>query len=181
MHWARWGSWERVHVDGRERDVVEDVDAVDLVDLSDAVLEVKRWRVVDAHFELGEAAEDLHLQRDVKVRGHSLSGPSSQKREALLQHLCFRISERVFYLKVMSGHEGEGRQKIPLLLPPAVSQFVIPDQNRFPGLAEAWVDVERDVVTAQEVDREPCGGRNISDTINHISIDVWLEMCPSKE
>ncbi len=47
--------------------------------------------------------------------------------------------------------KGKGDRRSRSFLPPAVSQFVIPDQNRFPGLAEAWVDVERDVVTAQEV------------------------------
>lgn len=99
---------------------MQDVDAVDLVDLFDAVLEVEGRRVVDGHLELGECAEDLHL-------------------------------------KVMTGHEGERRQKIPLLLPPAFSQFVVADQNRFPALTEARVDVESDVVPAQEVDREHLG------------------------
>lgn len=75
----------------------------------------------------------------------------------------------------MTGHEGERRQKIPLLLPPAFSQFVVADQNRFPALTEARVDVESDVVPAQEVDREPGGGRNISNTFS-----VDKPMIPSK-
>lgn len=55
-------SRERVHVDGRERDVMQDVDAVDLVDLSDTVLKFKGGCVVDDHLELSEGAEDLHLK-----------------------------------------------------------------------------------------------------------------------
>lgn len=51
---------------------MQDVDAVDLVDLSDAVLKVKDGRVVDGHLELGEGAEDLHLRRDVKVTAVTL-------------------------------------------------------------------------------------------------------------
>lgn len=57
---------------------MQDVDAVDLVDLFDAVLEVEGRRVVDGHLELGECAEDLHLQRDVRVRViHCLDCPAA--------------------------------------------------------------------------------------------------------
>lgn len=52
---------------------MQDVDAVDLVDLSDPVLEVKGGCVVDGHLELGEGAEDLHLRRDVKVTADTLT------------------------------------------------------------------------------------------------------------
>ncbi len=41
------------------------------------MLEVEGWRVVDGHLELCEGAEDLHLQRDVKVRGHCLDRPAA--------------------------------------------------------------------------------------------------------
>lgn len=51
---------------------MQDVDAVDLVDLSDTMLKVKGGRVVDGHLELGEGAEDLHLRRDVKVTAVTL-------------------------------------------------------------------------------------------------------------
>lgn len=68
-----WGSravcsGERVHVDGRERDVMQDVDAVDLVHFADAMLKVEHGRVVDRHLELGERTQNLHLQR----RSHKL-------------------------------------------------------------------------------------------------------------
>lgn len=66
-------SRERVHVDGREGHVMQDVDAVDLVDLSDTVLKFKGGCVVDDHLELSEGAEDLHLQRDVKVTAVTLA------------------------------------------------------------------------------------------------------------
>lgn len=188
-------SRERVHVDGREGHVMQDVDAVDLVDLSDTVLKFKGGCVVDDHLELSEGAEDLHLQRDVKVtavtlasscqshtllQNHTRVAPSlfgrswcfnpTNKRESF-QHFDFRQMvlefepQRIVYLKVMSRHERKRPQKLPLLFPPTFPQFMIADQNRFSSFVESRVDVKGDIVTAQEVDREPCDRRNVSSTL----------------
>lgn len=63
--------------------------------------------------------------------------------------------QRIVYLKVMSRHERKRRQKLPLLFPPVFTQFMIADQNCFSSFVESRVDVKGDIVTAQEVDREP--------------------------
>lgn len=40
---------------------MQDVDAINLVHLSDAVLELKYRCVIDCHFEFIDCTEDLHL------------------------------------------------------------------------------------------------------------------------
>ena len=59
--------WESLHVDAGQHDVVQDVDPVDLVQLSDAVLELKQRDVVHRDPERLVSAQDLHLEH----RGHT--------------------------------------------------------------------------------------------------------------
>ena len=54
--------WESLHVDAGQHDVVQDVDPVDLVQLSDAVLELKQRDVVHRDPERLVSAQDLHLE-----------------------------------------------------------------------------------------------------------------------
>lgn len=61
--------WKCLHIDEGEDDVVQDVDSVDLVELSDAVSKLKQRYVVHCHPELFACAEDLHLK-------HSTAPPS---------------------------------------------------------------------------------------------------------
>lgn len=55
-------SRKRLHVDVSEDDVVQDVDPVDLVQLSDAVTELEQRDVVHRHSEGLRSAQDLHLR-----------------------------------------------------------------------------------------------------------------------
>lgn len=59
---------KRLHVDVSEDDVMKDVDSVDAVELSDAVLELKHWDVVHRHPEHLLSAQDLHLEAERKRR-----------------------------------------------------------------------------------------------------------------
>lgn len=60
---------KRFHVDVGEDHIVQDVDAVDLVEFSDAVTELKHGDVVHGDPEGLGGAEDLHLHRqNVSVR-----------------------------------------------------------------------------------------------------------------
>lgn len=52
---------KRLHIDISEDDVVQDVDPGDLVQLSDAVTELKLRDVVHRHPEGLRSAQDLHL------------------------------------------------------------------------------------------------------------------------
>lgn len=53
--------WENLQVDVGEDDIVQDVDSVDLVELSDAVPELKQRDVVHGDPERLVGAQDLHL------------------------------------------------------------------------------------------------------------------------
>lgn len=59
-----------LHVDVGEDDIMQDVDSVDLVELSDAVAELKQRDVVHCHPERFRSAQDLHLERS-KAQQHS--------------------------------------------------------------------------------------------------------------
>lgn len=56
-------SGKSVHIDGYKIYIMQDVDTINLVHLSDAVLEVKYRCVIDCHFEFIDCTEDLHLER----------------------------------------------------------------------------------------------------------------------
>lgn len=47
---------------------MQDVDSVDLVELSDAVSELKQWDVVHRHPERLMSAQDLHLEQDRSIQ-----------------------------------------------------------------------------------------------------------------
>lgn len=106
--------WKSLHIDAGEDDVVQDVDSVDLVELSDSVSELKQRDVVHRHPEPLLGAQDLHLKRAPKSK-------------------------------------GERSLQVPLLLAPALTQFVVTDHHLFAALAEAGVDVKGDVVASQKV------------------------------
>lgn len=57
---------KRLHIDVCEDDIMQDVDSVNLVELSDAVTELKQWNVVHRHPEGLRGAQDLHLKRAPK-------------------------------------------------------------------------------------------------------------------
>ena len=57
---------------------MQDVDAVDLVELADAVRELEQRDVVHGHAELLERAQDLHLQ-------HSAAPPRVNIRQDVLR------------------------------------------------------------------------------------------------
>lgn len=52
------------HVDVVEDDIMQDVDSVNLVELSDTMSELKQWDVVHCHPERLMSAQDLHLGQD---------------------------------------------------------------------------------------------------------------------
>lgn len=54
---------QRLHIDVGEDDVVQDVDSVDAVELSDAVSELEQRDVVHSHPERLLIAQDLHLEQ----------------------------------------------------------------------------------------------------------------------
>lgn len=54
--------WECLHIDVGEDDIMQDVDSVNLVELSDAVSELKQRDVVHCHPEGLMSAQDLHLE-----------------------------------------------------------------------------------------------------------------------
>lgn len=58
-----------LHIDVGEDDVVQDVDSVNLVELSDAVSELEHRDVVHRHPERLRTAQDLHLEEEA---GHSV-------------------------------------------------------------------------------------------------------------
>lgn len=60
--------WKRLHVDVGEDNIMQDVDSVDLVELSDAVSELKQWDVVHCHPERLMSAQDLHLEQDRSIQ-----------------------------------------------------------------------------------------------------------------
>lgn len=53
---------KRLHIDVSEDDIMQDIDSVNPVELSDAVLELKHWDVVHRHPEHLLSAQDLHLE-----------------------------------------------------------------------------------------------------------------------
>lgn len=55
--------WKCLHIDKGEDDIVQDVDSVNLVELSDAVPELKQRDVVHCHPERLVTAQDLHLEQ----------------------------------------------------------------------------------------------------------------------
>lgn len=60
--------WKRLHIDVSEDDIMQDIDSVNPVELSDAVLELKHWDVVHCHPEHLMSAQDLHLEAERKTR-----------------------------------------------------------------------------------------------------------------
>lgn len=54
-----------LHIDEGEHHVMQDVDSVDLVELPDAVAELKYRDVVHGHPERLVSAEDLHLEQSM--------------------------------------------------------------------------------------------------------------------
>lgn len=58
-------------------------------------------------------------------------------------------------LEGLSSHEGEASLCLPLLLPPALSHHGVPHHCLLAPLIEPRVEVEGDVITSQEVHREP--------------------------
>lgn len=54
-------SGKCVHIDRYKIEIMQDVNTIDLVHLSDAMLELKYRRVIDCHFEFVDRTEDLHL------------------------------------------------------------------------------------------------------------------------
>lgn len=59
--------WKRLHVDVSEDDIMQDIDSVNPVELSDAVLELKHRDVVHRHPEHLLGAQDLHLEAERKA------------------------------------------------------------------------------------------------------------------
>lgn len=53
--------WKCLHIDIGEDDIMQDVDSVNLVELSDAVPELKQWDIVHCHPECLLSAQDFHL------------------------------------------------------------------------------------------------------------------------
>lgn len=74
---------QRLHVDVSEDDVVEDVDPVDLVELSDPVPELKERDVVHRHPEGLGRAEDLHLEGD---RASASGSPPVRAASLIKEH-----------------------------------------------------------------------------------------------
>lgn len=60
--------WKCLHVDVSEDDIMQDIDSVNPVELSDAVLELKHWNVVHRHPEHLLSAQDLHLEAERKAQ-----------------------------------------------------------------------------------------------------------------
>lgn len=54
--------WKCLHIDAGEDDIMQDVDSVNLVELSDSVSELKQWDVVNCHPERLLSTQDLHLE-----------------------------------------------------------------------------------------------------------------------
>lgn len=61
--------WKCLHVDVGEDNIMQDVDSVDLIKLSDAVSELKQRDVVHSHPERVMCAEDLHLKGAPESKG----------------------------------------------------------------------------------------------------------------
>lgn len=61
MSWV-WLSWYRVYVDRGDDDIMEDVDAIDLVEFSDAVFKLKQLSSVHSHLKLAGRNQNLHLK-----------------------------------------------------------------------------------------------------------------------
>lgn len=55
-----WLSWYRVYIDRGEDDIMEDVDAIDLVEFSDAVFKLKQLSSVHSHLKLARRTKNLH-------------------------------------------------------------------------------------------------------------------------
>lgn len=58
--------WKCLHIDVGEDDIMQDVDPVNLVELSDAVSELKQRDVVHCHPERLMSAHDLHLEQSIR-------------------------------------------------------------------------------------------------------------------
>lgn len=56
-----------LHIDVSKDDVMQDIDSVNPVKLSDAVLELKHWDVIHRHPEHLLSAHDLHLKAERKM------------------------------------------------------------------------------------------------------------------
>lgn len=59
---------KRLHIDVSEDDIMQDIDSVNPVELSDAVLELEHWDVVHRHPEHLLSAQDLHLEAARRTR-----------------------------------------------------------------------------------------------------------------
>lgn len=55
-----------LHIDVSKDDIMQDIDSVNPVELSDAVLELKHWDVIHRHPEHFLSAQDLHLEAERK-------------------------------------------------------------------------------------------------------------------
>lgn len=60
--------WKCLHIDVSKDDVMQDIDSVDPIELSDAVLELKHWDVIHRHPEHLLSAQDLHLEAERKMQ-----------------------------------------------------------------------------------------------------------------
>lgn len=58
------------------------------------------------------------------------------------------------HLKRAPQCKWEGSFQVPLFRAPALSQFVVSHHHLFPSLVKAGVDVERNVISSEEVDCE---------------------------
>lgn len=57
-----------LHVDVSKDNIMQDIDSVNPVELSDAVLELKHWDVIHRHPEHFLSAQDLHLEAERKMQ-----------------------------------------------------------------------------------------------------------------
>lgn len=71
--------WKCLHIDVGEDDVVQDIDSVNPVEISDAVLELKQRDIVHRHPEGLVRAQDLHLEQS---RDTTEAFPPSRERES---------------------------------------------------------------------------------------------------
>lgn len=137
---------KRLHVDERKNNVMQNVDSVNPVELSDAVLELKHRDVVHRHPKHLLSAQDLHLQAERKMQ------PGDNWKLFGQRHQTLWLWS---HLKWAPGSKWKGPLHVSLLCSPGVPNFMVTDHHLFAPLIEAGVDMKGNVVTSQKVHCEP--------------------------
>lgn len=72
-------------------------------------------------------------------------------RRAIDCNLEFTHRAEDLHLEMMSWKKWKGSKEVPLFYPPFFSQLVVTDQDLLSSVVKAWVDVQGDVITSQEI------------------------------